>query len=143
MKYFLAIIVSLAISATALAQDVYEIRFTAGVTQHRGALALFDDGTGLIRIRYYNNGTQMVEQKIQVQNTANGLRLACYSPVYPGTTRRHPSYIADNFYLTRDEYGKTRLVNIDDRGNTSNVVIRKLEGVALTNRFLSDFNWKL
>lgn len=143
MKFFLATLLSLILATAALAQDVYEIRFTAGVTQHRGALVLFDDGTGLVRIRYYNNGTKMVEQKIRIQNTRNGLRLACYNPVYPGTTRRHPSYVADNFYLTQNEYGKTQLVNIDDQGVTANVVIRKLEGTTLTNRFLTDFNWKL
>ena len=125
------------------AQDVYEVKFRAGVTLHRAAMIIFNNGTGKLRVRYYSGGTKMVEQSIVFQDTKYGIRLACYNPVYPGTKIKYPTYSPDNFYLSIDEYGKTSLTNVDDRGVTAECVINKKDGTYAVNQFLSDFDWKL
>lgn len=128
---------------TLQAQKVFEVKFTAGFTQYRCALVIFDNGTGKMRVRYYQDGTKMVEQTMKIENTQYGIRLTGYNPVYPGTSRKHPSYNADNFYISVDEYGNYSIVNIDDGGVSAKASIRKIEGRYSKNSFLSDFNWKL
>lgn len=143
MKYLLSFLFSISIFSTLQAQDVFEVKFTAGVTQYRCALAIFDDGSGVMRVRYYNNGTKLVEQSMRIENTQYGIRLTGYRPVYPGTKTRYPNYSADNFYLSVDEYGNYNIVNVDDAGVTAQAFIRKIEGTYSINKFLSDFNWRL
>lgn len=128
----------------ARAQDVYEIRFTVDMTQYRAALVLYSNGTGTMRLRYFSEGrTQMVEQSIVFEKTLLGYRLTGYQPVYPGTTIRHASYIADNFYLSQDENGRLHCVNIDDQGKAAVCTIRQVTSYYAKNVFLGDFNWKL
>lgn len=144
MKCLLTFLLTTFILFTAQAQDIFEVKFTAGITQYRCALAIFDDGTGKMRVRYYDNGTKLIEQSMRIEITQYGIRLTGYNPVYAGTTTRHPTYNADNFYISVDEYGNYTMVNIDDGGVTAKVFIRKVEGTRYTiNSFLSDFNWKL
>ncbi|GHB88989.1 hypothetical protein [Persicitalea jodogahamensis] len=127
------------------AQTVFEVKFTSGLTQHRGALVLFDSGLGKMRVRYYAEGigTQMVEQTVRFENTLNGYRVTGYNPVYPGTKVRHSTYIADNLYISRNEYGNFKVVNVDDRGVTAQASIRTVENAYERRRFLSDFDWEL
>lgn len=98
-----------------------------------------------MRVRYYTpqNGTVMVEQTIRIEDTANGMRLTGYSPVYPGTRVRHPSYVADNFYVSQNEYGSLRIVNIDDRGTSSVASIRLIANGYDRRQFLNVFDWVL
>jgi hypothetical protein len=127
------------------AQEVFEIKFKIGISQYRGALVLYDDGTGKFRVKYFSNGeTQMVEQDMRVENSNDGMRLAGYNPVYPGTKVAFPNYNADNFYITQNENGNYSCVNIDDSGTEANCVIRIISGNTYTkNNFLRDFNWRL
>jgi hypothetical protein len=127
------------------AQSVFEIKFKAGITQYRGALVLYDDGTGAFRVKYFSDGqTRMVEQQMKVENTTEGMRLAGYNPVYPGTKYTYSNYNADNFYLTQDENGVYTCENIDDAGSQSKCNIRLISGDNTDkNRFLKDFDWSL
>ena len=144
-KHFLLpfIFLCLLLPSQVQAQDIYEVKFIAGVTQYRAAMALFDDGTGLMRVRYYSNGTKMVEQSLILEETTVGIRVTGYDPVYPGTNTPHPSYNADNFYISQDEYGDVSIVNIDDNGVTASATMRLIEGYYAKQNFLDDFNWKL
>lgn len=145
MKRFFLLLILVTISFLVKAQDIYEIKFVAGVTQYRCALAMWwDDGNGMLRVKYYsNNKTNNVEQTVRLEDTQYGLRIAGYNPVYAGTSISYPSYNADNFYLSQDEYGNLTCTNIDDDGNTSKCVVRKIEGYTAKQNFLGDFNWKL
>lgn len=123
---------------------VYEIRFVSSTTQHRAALILFGNGTGKIRVRYFSQGrTKMVEQYVRSENTRYGLRLACYNPVYPGTSVRFPNYITDNFYLSQDEYGTVSVWNIDDAGGTAKAFVQSFRSTYECNQFLTDFDWRM
>jgi len=127
------------------AQTVFEIKFKAGISQYRGALVLYENGTGSFRVKYFSDGqTRMVEQQMKVENTSEGTRLAGYNPVYPGTTTTYPNYNADNFYLTQDENGVYTCENIDDAGSQSKCNVREISGSNyVKNIFLEDFNWSL
>ena len=96
-----------------------------------------------MRVRFYNEGTQMVEQSAIIESTIYGNQIAGYNPVYPGTNTKHPTYSPDNFYISVDEYGNLNVVNVDDRGVTAEASIRLIEGKYSINDFLSDFNWRL
>ncbi|GAB3962824.1 hypothetical protein GCM10028805_64710 [Spirosoma harenae] len=128
-----------------LGQTIYEVKFIAGSTQYRGALVMGDNGTGKMRVRFYKQGVGpvMIEQYMRMENTRYGNRLTGYNPVYPGTTVRYPTYNADNFYISQDEYGNLTMTNIDDRGVTANASIRVFQTTYDKQRFLSDFNWEL
>ena len=144
MKSIHMLLLAILLPVFAFTQDVYEIKFTSNLTQHRAALILWSNGTGTIRVRYYSEGaTRMVEQTIRKEITPNGLRLTGYYPVYPGTTVRYPTYSADNFYISQDEYGNLNCINIDDIGNWVVCTIRLITGYYTKSEFLSVFNWRL
>ena len=84
----------------------------------------------------------MIEQTMRIEETAVGLRLTGYNPVYPGTSRTYPSYSADNLYLTNIT-GTPRIINIDDAGVSSEAQIRQIEGRAAKAMFLDEFDWRL
>ncbi|GAA3614845.1 hypothetical protein Q4Q39_02440 [Flavivirga amylovorans] len=138
--FFFTIIFSIGVHA----QDVFEIKFTAGYTQYRGALVIYNSGSGKMRVRYYSNGkTKMVEQTMKIENTQYGMRLTGYNPVYPNTSIKHPSYNADNFYISVNENGKYSITNIDDGGTPAKTTIRLIKGKYSIDKFLGDFNWEL
>lgn len=148
MKPIHIIIVTLFLSLSPLVsigQSVFEVKFIAGMTQYRAALVLFEGGTGKMRVRYYtqDKGTVMVEQTIRIENTVNGMRLTGYNPVYPGTSVRNSSYVADNFYISQNEYGSMSIINIDDRGTSSTASIRLISNSYDRRQFLSGFEWVL
>lgn len=140
LKFSLVILFSILTLQKSIAQDVFEIKFTVKLTQYRVALVLFDDGTGKMRVRYYDGGTKMIEQSARIEDTQDGMRVAGYNPVYPGTDTRYPSYIPDNFYIAIDDYGNISVYNIYS-GGKARANIKKIENGI--NTFLSDFNWKL
>lgn len=142
MKSIITLLFLFSISITINAQEIFEIKFTAGLTQHRCALIIFESGNAIMRVRYFSNGkTEMVEQTMKIEDTKYGIRITGYDPVYSGTSIEHPSYNADNFYLSMDEYGEYELLNVDDGGMSAQAYVRKIE--FSKDAFLSDFNWKL
>ncbi|WP_108808054.1 hypothetical protein [Aquimarina spinulae] len=143
MKYIKILFLALLLPLTLQGQEVFEVKFTAGLTQYRCALVIFDNGTGKMRVRYYDKRTTMIEQTMAIENTQYGIRLKGYNPVYAGTKIKHPSYNADNFYISMDEYGKYTIINVDDAGTRAKSYIKKIKGKYTINNFLRDFNWKL
>lgn len=124
-------------------QEIFEIKFTAGITQYRGALVLWENGTGKMRVRYYADGQKkIIEQEIRTENTQHGLRLTGYNAVYAGTNVK-ASYNPDNFYISQDENGNIICTNIDDGGVSASASIRIVTGYSAKQSFLRDFNWRL
>lgn len=144
MRLTKTIILVFFIALSGYAQDIFEVKFTVGITKYRCALVLNDDGSGKMRVRYYSNGeTKMVEQSMRTEETKYGRRLAGYNPVYPGTSNTYSGYSPDNIYIAVDENGNYEAKNIDDRGVEAIVDIRSIEGSTAINSFLDDFNWEL
>jgi hypothetical protein len=118
--------------------------FTAGYTQHHAFMVLNGKGGGAVRVKFFspnNNRTEIVEQTINLENTAQGVRLACYNAVYAGTNYRHPTYATDNFYMVQDIYGNVTIYNADDAGNFTKVQIKEITTDYDFNRLKITFNW--
>lgn len=131
-------------TVTTVAQSAYLISFTAGFTRYEGMLILDQKLNGIMRVKYYDKErekTAMIEEKMMPQQTADGIRLAGYDVVYPGTTVRHQSYSADNFYLFYDVNGKMNMVNIDNYGVKANVSAIELTKVEDLKRYLIKYHW--
>ncbi len=145
MKAIKVLFFVLACSFSAMAQDVYEVIFTADITQYRSVLYInWNEGTGKMRVRYYSKGsTQMIEQTMRLERTTAGTRIAGYNAVYAGTNQRHPTYNPDNFYISQDEYGNVSIVTVDDVGTTANCVVRRYSTYYEKQNFLRSFNWTL
>jgi hypothetical protein len=122
---------------------IFEVKFTVGVTQYRGAMVFLDDNSGKVRLRYYANGTtNFVEEAFVGQNTTDGIRVKCYNAVYPGTEIKY-HYSPDNFYFRQDENGNMSMTNVDDQGQVADCYIRQISGYDNKESFLGDFDWKL
>ncbi|MBD2775268.1 hypothetical protein [Iningainema tapete] len=67
------------------------------------SVLLMNGYTGAMRIRYFDPNlrkTQAVDQSLRLKSSPQGLVLLGYNPVYAGTSRRHPTYSADNFLFS-------------------------------------------
>lgn len=121
-----------------LGQDVYELKW-GPENEYKGALIIYEiEEAGIARIKWGNN---MVEQSFTLEYSNEVMILDGYNPIDPYTEDSHPSYNADNFYITIDETGVYSCLNIDDAGAVGKVRIRKINGnKAVKNKFLKEFN---
>jgi hypothetical protein len=144
MKFITIFCLAITYGFAIQAQDVFEVKWTMGITQYRCAYIMNEDGTGKMRCRYFNEGvTQMVEQTMEIEDTPDGTRLTGYDPVYPGTSTPFPDYSPDNLYLWVDDYGNFRAIAIDNERREANATMRLIEGSSAINIFLKDFDWDL
>jgi hypothetical protein len=59
--------------------------------------------SGVMRTRFFSPNTrrtEVVRQNMVLKSTPRGLMLIGSNPVYDGTSRRHPTYVEDNFMLS-------------------------------------------
>jgi len=79
---------------------------------------------GRMLTTYYDQNvgrTAFVEQTMKLTSSAKGMLILGYSPVYAGTTRRHPTYSADNFLFQVRPSGEYLFATCDDGGRCSPV----------------------
>jgi hypothetical protein len=84
---------------------------------------------GLMRTRYFDssiNKKQVVDQEISLKSSAQGLVLLGSNPVYPGTSRRHPTYAADNFLFSVEPDGSLTAYTCDDLRQCSAVDVESI-----------------
>ncbi|MDX2303275.1 MAG: hypothetical protein NW226_10765 [Microscillaceae bacterium] len=129
------------ISVKAQLYGNYELKFTAGTTEHLGLLRMYANGfSGLLRIKYYNqllSDYTVVEQQVRLENGPNGIRLAGYYPVFANTQISHPGYIADKFYFLSNG----RVVNVDDLGVQAETYSRRIYYDWDLTKLCREFNW--
>ncbi|MEH2074273.1 MAG: hypothetical protein V7K57_07750 [Nostoc sp.] len=85
--------------------------------------------SGMMRTRYFDstiNKRQVVDQEITLKSSPQGLVLLGYNPVYPGTSRRHPTYAADNFLFSVEPDGSVIAYTCDDRRQCSAVDVESI-----------------
>ncbi len=83
---------------------------------------------GLMVTQYFNTRTrrtELVQQSMKLGNYAKGLLILGYNPVYPGTTRRHPTYSPDNFLFQITPRGQYRAATCDLARRCSPVEVRQ------------------
>jgi hypothetical protein len=85
--------------------------------------------SGVMRTRYFDssiNRRQVVDQEISLKSSPQGLVLLGYNPVYPGTSRRHPTYAADNFLFSVEPDGSVIAYTCDDLQRCSAVDVESI-----------------
>jgi hypothetical protein len=85
--------------------------------------------SGVMRTRYFDpriNKKQVVDQEISLRSSSQGLVLLGYNPVYPGTSRRHPTYAADNFLFSVEPDGSLTAYTCDDLRQCSAVDVESV-----------------
>lgn len=85
--------------------------------------------SGMMRTRYFDstiNQRQVVDQEISLKSSPQGLVLLGYNPVYPGTSRRHPTYAADNFLFSVEPDGSVIAYTCDDLRQCSAVDVESI-----------------
>lgn len=81
---------------------------------------------GLMVTQYFNTGTrrtEFVQQSMELKDYSKGLLILGYNPVYPGTTRRHPTYSPDNFLFQITPRGGYGAATCDLAGRCSPVEV--------------------
>ncbi|MBN3958721.1 hypothetical protein [Nostoc sp. NMS8] len=110
---------------TNIPDGTIKLRYSSGGVVHEGRLIINGD-SGKLFTRFFDikrNKTATVEQTIEIENTAKGLVLWGYYPVYPGTKTPYPDYSADNFVLRINVDGSYFLRTCDDAENCSDVEV--------------------
>ncbi|MEH2264835.1 hypothetical protein [Nostoc sp.] len=85
--------------------------------------------SGMMRTRYFDstiNRRQVVDQEISLKSSPQGLVLLGYNPVYPETSRRHPTYAADNFLFSVEPDGSVIAYTCDDLQQCSAVDVESI-----------------
>lgn len=122
-----------------ISQDYYSISWNHGGSSYDGVLALYHDGSGMMRVQYFNsysNQYEAVDQVVYPTRSQEGhMVLAGYQPVYAGTNQLNEYYAADNLYLIQDFFGNIQWVNIDGFGNQSQVQIQRMHANNLNYNF--------
>ncbi|MEH2283247.1 MAG: hypothetical protein V7K90_18275 [Nostoc sp.] len=85
--------------------------------------------SGVMRTRYFEPGInkkQVIDQEISLKSSPQGLVLLGYNPVYAGTSRRHPTYAADNFLFSVEPDGSLTAYTCDEIRQCSAVDVKSI-----------------
>ncbi|NEQ41262.1 MAG: hypothetical protein F6K40_35720 [Okeania sp. SIO3I5] len=69
--------------------------------------------------------TAYVQQTMRMRSSPRGIVILGYDPVYPGTNRKHPTYIPDNFFFQVRPNGDYIFALMDDAGQLSPVEVNQ------------------
>lgn len=106
----------------------WKLRYSIDGIVYQSVLVM-EGYSGVMRTRYFNpsiNQKQGVDQNISLKSSPQGLVLLGYNPVYAGTSRRHPSYAADNFLFSVEPDGSLTAYTCDERRQCSAVDIERI-----------------
>jgi len=106
----------------------WKLRYSVDGVVYQSVLVM-QGYSGVMRTRYFDssiNQKQVVDQEISLKSSPQGLVLLGYNPVYPGTSRRHPTYAADNFLFSVEPDGSLTAYTCDDLRQCSAVDVESL-----------------
>ncbi|MDZ8095904.1 MAG: hypothetical protein RMZ42_28795 [Nostoc sp. DedQUE05] len=106
----------------------WKLRYSIDGIVYQSVLVM-EGYSGVMRTRYFDpsiNQKQGVDQNISLKSSPQGLVLLGYNPVYAGTSRRHPSYAADNFLFSVEPDGSLTAYTCDERRQCSAVDIERI-----------------
>ncbi|MDZ8065262.1 MAG: hypothetical protein RMY64_06425 [Nostoc sp. DedQUE08] len=106
----------------------WKLRYSIDGIVYQSVLVM-EGYSGVMRTRYFNpsiNQKQGVDQNISLKSSPQGLVLLGYNPVYAGTSRRHPTYAADNFLFSVEPDGSLTAYTCDERRQCSAVDIERI-----------------
>lgn len=106
----------------------WKLRYSIDGIVYQSVLVM-EGYSGVMRTKYFDpsiNQKQGVDQNISLKSSPQGLVLLGYNPVYAGTSRRHPSYAADNFLFSVEPDGSLTAYTCDERRQCSAVDIERI-----------------
>ncbi|WP_230967103.1 hypothetical protein [Nostoc sp. NZL] len=106
----------------------WKLRYSIDGIVHQSVLVM-NGYSGVMRTSYFDsriNKKQVVDQEISLKSSSQGLVLLGYNPVYPGTSRRHPTYAADNFLFSVEPDGSVIAYTCDDLRQCSTVDVERI-----------------
>ncbi|MDZ7968375.1 MAG: hypothetical protein RM368_26065 [Nostoc sp. DedSLP03] len=106
----------------------WKLRYSIDGIVYQSVLVM-EGYSGVMRTRYFDpsiNQKQGVDQNISLKSSPQGLVLLGYNPVYAGTSRRHPTYAADNFLFSVEPDGSLTAYTCDERSQCSAVDIERI-----------------
>ena len=106
----------------------WKLRYSVDGVVYQSVLVM-QGYSGVMRTRYFDssiNKKQVVDQEISLKSSPQGLVLLGYNPVYPGTSRRHPTYAADNFLFSVEPDGSLTAYTCDDLRQCSAVDVESV-----------------
>lgn len=126
------------------AQEVYHIKFSDEESIYDVAVLIWDDNTGLARVRYIDSNcdSEMIEMKALITETTTGYTISCSEPVYAGTTKKAKRYNPDNFILTFKEDDGWICVNRDSANTETQCIFMEVAGITNQDIFLKSFDWE-
>jgi hypothetical protein len=104
----------------------WSLRYSVDGTVYQSILVM-EGYFGVMRTQYFDstiNQKQVIDQEISLKSSPEGLVLLGYNPVYSGTSRRHPTYAADNFLFSVEPDGSVIAYTCDDLRRCSAVDVR-------------------
>ena len=107
----------------------WKLRYSVDGIVYQSVLVM-NGYSGAMRIRYFDpnvNRSQVVDQGISLKSSAEGLILVGYNPVYAGTSRRHPTYVADNFLFAIQPDGSLAAYTCDYARQCSAVSMERIK----------------
>jgi len=118
MKNLYLLVLALLMSSIASAQKIYGINFSDDTMYYNAAIAVWEDGTGVMRVSYTSDcKTYLVEQTISYEVTADGTRIIGSNPIDPVTNKPKEQYSADSFEITKSPKGELTCKHIDSNSS--------------------------
>lgn len=132
-------------SYTSNSYAVYTVNWRLGYANYSGLLKLNSFGEGTLRVVYPDatcQCNQMVEQRMTVQATANGIIFLGSNPTDVRTGVRNYNYAADNFLVTVNAYGGVNMQIVDAAGVTAYGRMEVVQNASQKARLLASFGMR-
>ena len=123
--------------------ESYAIEFTYNDIKYSGMLVL-NNNVGKMRLYYIHQSCgkeHLVEQRMTVKTTANGLNIIGSDPFDVNEGDGNTDYVADNFYVIKTQSGNVEVWNIDVKGNKAQVNLTPLTTEKEATWWLEDVKW--
>ena len=142
-QIFIAFLLVAFAATEVLAQNAYDLYYSVAGTKYHGLLWLNEDGTGVMRVKYYDVNRKRnvtIEEGMETTAISGMPALEGYDVVFAGTRTAHPSYAPDILFFKTDYYGTLIMYVTDAYGNLARVSLREVFGDEY-RRLKRQFGW--
>ncbi len=129
-------------ASQAFSQNYYDLYFTVSRTSYHGLLWLDSDGSGIMRVKYWDGCSNvMIEEDMETGSIEGIPAIIGSDPVYAGTNILHSTYAPDVLFFSTNNYGTLKMYVTDAYGNLATVSLELVSGSKCT-RIKRQFGWR-